>query len=314
MAKSVWAVGGGKGGTGKSLVSAGLGYYLSISGRDTVLIDADFGAPNLHTFFGLKKGHPDMGDFISNRVANLEEVAVRLDPGRLRLIKGTENVMFTANINHYRKLRLLRQIRRLDAGHIILDLGTGTAFNTLDFFLSTDPGIIVIAPEPTAIENSILFLKSCIIRVLKLYLEHFGQDGLLTRLETYMTNDSSTLYGFFQSISEEDRAFSATLFRGLKNFRPCLVVNKTRSAADEALGRSLADAMRKFLLIDIKYLGAVPYDERIGSCLTDFKLFFREYPDAPAAEAVRRLASELAHSAEFTTRPSPGAGPGEVTV
>ncbi len=314
LAKSVWAVGGGKGGTGKSLVSAGLGYYLSTAGRDTVLIDADFGAPNLHTFFGLKKGRPDLGDFISNRVATLDEAAIRLEPGRLRLIKGTEDIMFTANLNHYRKLRILRQVRRLETGHVIMDLGTGSAFNTLDFFLSADPGIVVIAPEATAIENCILFLKSCIVRVLKLYLEHFKQEGLLGRLEAYMTDESSTLYGFFQSLRNEDQAFGATLYRCLRHFRPCLVINKARTPADEAIGRSLADAMRKFLLIDIKYLGSVPYDDRVGPCLNDFKLFYREYPDAPAAEAVRRIASELAHSAEFTTRPSPAAGPGQTAV
>jgi len=311
MAKKIWAVGGGKGGTGKSLITAGLGYHLAAAGHRTILIDADFGAPNLHTFFGLKNERPDIGDFIMNRAGTLAETAIPVDGTGLKLIKGTENVLFTANLNHYRKLRFLRQVRHIEADQVVLDLGTGTAFNMLDFFLSADPGIIVIAPEPTSVENSVLFLKSCIIRMLKLYLDHFKKAGLQARIESYMTNNSNTLYGFFQSVMEEDRTFGLTLYRCLKTFRPCLIVNKARSARDEDLGRSLAGALRKFLVIDIQYLGAVPFDGRIEDSLRDFKLFFSEYPDAPASEAIRRIASRLVHSAEFTTRPAPAAGPGQ---
>lgn len=311
MSKKVWAVAGGKGGTGKSLISTGLGHYLSAAGRDVVLLDADFGAPNLHTFFGIKGGHPDIGDFISNRVLSLDEAAVKAGPDNLRLIKGTENVMFTANLNHYKKLKILRQVRRMESEFVILDIGTGTAFNTLDFFLSADPGLLVVTPEPTAIENCILFLKSCIIRVLKLYLEHFNQPILQAKLDAYMNNNTRTLYGFFQSVKDSDPALGSVLIRCLNNFRPSLIVNKTRTPADEALGRSFADAMRKFLMIDIGYLGSVPYDPRIEDSLKNFRMFFREFPDAPASEAVRRLASHLLHSAEFVSRPdAPAARPG----
>ena len=44
----VWAVGGGKGGTGKSLVAASLGIHLAQMGRRVILVDGDLGAPNLH--------------------------------------------------------------------------------------------------------------------------------------------------------------------------------------------------------------------------------------------------------------------------
>jgi flagellar biosynthesis protein FlhG len=42
--KFTWAIGGGKGGTGKSFLTASLGIQLARLGRNTVIVDADLGA------------------------------------------------------------------------------------------------------------------------------------------------------------------------------------------------------------------------------------------------------------------------------
>jgi flagellar biosynthesis protein FlhG len=43
-----FAVGGGKGGTGKSLIAASIGICLANRGNDVLLVDADLGTANLH--------------------------------------------------------------------------------------------------------------------------------------------------------------------------------------------------------------------------------------------------------------------------
>lgn len=305
MDKRIWAIGGGKGGTGKSFVAASLGLHLASLDREVVLVDADLGAPNLHTLLGLKAGHPDLGDFLTNRVPSLEEAAVGTPFRHLRLVKGTENILFVANINHYKKLRLLRHLRQAAAPTVILDLGTGSSFNTLDFFLSADPGIVVATPEPTAIENTYLFLKSCIMRVLKLYMDHYKIRDLHQRMLEQIEKNSQSLYGFFRSLMESDRAYGTILYRALRGFRPCLVMNKTRDERDVLLGRSVADVARKYLLIDMKYLGALPYDEDVQTSLRGLRPFYVDHRDSAAARAVRQIAEELAYSIEFTLRTPP---------
>jgi len=305
MVTRIWAVGGGKGGTGKSFVSASLGLHLASLGHDVLCIDADLGGPNLHTLLGMKNGHPDLGDFLTNKIPTLEETAVETPFRGLRIIRGTENILFIANLNHFKKLRLLRQIRQLKAQDIILDLGTGSAFNTLDFFLSADPGIIVATPEPTAIENSYLFLKSCIMRVLKLYMDHFGIPELHQKMLDQIEKNSQSLYGFFKSLMETDRSYGTVLYRALRNFRPCLIMNKARDERDVLLGRSMADVARKYLLIDLHYLGAIPYDDRVHSSLRSLRPFYAAHKDSDAAKAVREAAEELAYSVEFSHRTPP---------
>lgn len=302
MDKRIWAIGGGKGGTGKSFVAASLGLHLASLDRDIVLVDLDLGAPNLHTLLGVKSSHPDLGDFLTGRVASLEEAASPTPWGSLRIVRGTENILFVANMNHYRKLRLLRQIRQLRAQNVILDLGTGSAYNTLDFFLSANPGVVVITPEPTAIENAYLFLKSCIMRVLKLYMDHYKIPDLHRKMLDQIEKNSQSLYAFFRSLIDSDRSYGTILYRALRNFRPCLVMNRCRDERDVLLGRSVADVARRYLLIDMKYLGSVPNDDQVQASLRGLRPFVLEHKDSAAARAIRQMSEELAYSIEFTMR------------
>ncbi len=305
MDKRIWAIGGGKGGTGKSFIAANLGLHLASLDREVVLIDADLGAPNLHTLLGMKPSHPDLGDFLTGAVPALEGVAVETPYRNLRLVRGSENILFVANLAHYRKLRLLRQIRQLPTPNVILDLGTGSSFNTLDFFLSANPGVVVTTPDPTAIENTYLFLKSCIMRVLKLYMDHYKIRDLHQKMLDQIEKNSQSLYGFFKSLMETDRSYGTILYRALRGFRPCLVMNKTRDQKDALLGRSVADVVRKYLLIDMKYLGAVPFDEDVHDSLRALRPYYPDHRSSAAAKAIRQMSEELAYSIEFTLRTPP---------
>ena len=55
MTPRVVAIGGGKGGVGKSLVAANVGIFLATLGKRVILVDGSFGAPNLHIFAGVPR-------------------------------------------------------------------------------------------------------------------------------------------------------------------------------------------------------------------------------------------------------------------
>src|SRR5579859_5262323 len=48
------AIGGGRGGVGKSLVAVNLAVYFAQLGKSVVLVDADGAGANLHSHFGLR--------------------------------------------------------------------------------------------------------------------------------------------------------------------------------------------------------------------------------------------------------------------
>ena len=62
---NIIAVGGGKGGIGKSIVCTNLAIGMALSGQKVVLIDTDFGASNLHALLGINNPAHGFQDFFN---------------------------------------------------------------------------------------------------------------------------------------------------------------------------------------------------------------------------------------------------------
>ena len=162
----VWAVGGGKGGIGKSFLVANLATVAARSGKRVILIDADLGGANLHTCLGVRAGERvSLSDYFEDRVLELDKVAIETpvpgpapDPRRDRPHRqGGDHRTSSAR-------QLLRAVRQLPADLVIFDLAAGTDRSTIDFFLEADEGFVVTTPEPTAIENAYAFLRAAFYR------------------------------------------------------------------------------------------------------------------------------------------------------
>jgi flagellar biosynthesis protein FlhG len=163
-ARRVIAIGGGKGGIGKSLVAVNLAIELARREERVVLVDADLGGANLHTCLGIDLPRRTLSDFIERRAQRIEDVVTPTGIPGLGLISGAMDHLDAANPKYAQKMRLMRSIQSLDVDHVILDLGAGTHLNVLDLFLVSDHGILVLVPEPTAVENVYRFVKAAFWR------------------------------------------------------------------------------------------------------------------------------------------------------
>ena len=72
--QKIWAVGGGKGGVGKSLVTANLSICLALMGHKVITVDLDLGGANLHTCLGVKIPDKTLTDYINKKSKNLNEL------------------------------------------------------------------------------------------------------------------------------------------------------------------------------------------------------------------------------------------------
>ena len=70
----IWAIGGGKGGAGKSVVSTVMAFWLARIGKRTVLVDVDLGGANLHTLLGIKSPSKTLNDFITRKFEIVEDI------------------------------------------------------------------------------------------------------------------------------------------------------------------------------------------------------------------------------------------------
>jgi flagellar biosynthesis protein FlhG len=173
------AIGGGKGGIGKSLVAVTLGIELVRRGLRVVLVDCDLGGANLHSFLGMEYPRETLSDFVLRRVESLSQLVITTPVPGLGLVSGARNAIQVANPMHQQKLRLLRAVAKLDADVAILDLGAGTHYNVVDFFLQAHHGILVIVPEPTSVENAYRFLKAAFLRRVRSVDASFGIRDLI---------------------------------------------------------------------------------------------------------------------------------------
>ena len=119
---------------------------------------------------------------------------------------------------------------------------------------------------------------------------------MLRRLLEQIEKNSNSLYAFFQMLIDEDKNYAHVLYRALKTFKPLLVLNMARNERDKLLGESIAMVTRKHLLLDLTFLGTVPYDARIHDCLIERTPFPAAHPDSEAAASFRRIAEDLAAS------------------
>ena len=131
----VVAVGGGKGGIGKSLVSANMAVSLAQSGKQVVLLDADLGGANLHTYLGMQPPKRTLSEFVSRQAEHLDELITPTNVPNLGLISGALDALGAANLKYNEKVRLLREILRLKVDVVVVDLG-GRHGGARDRFIS----------------------------------------------------------------------------------------------------------------------------------------------------------------------------------
>lgn len=292
--RQIWSVGGGKGGIGKSLLAAALGWQLARMGKRVILVDADLGGANLHTCLGLASPERTLGDFIRRRAERIEDVLVDTGFPLLRLISGASDFLGAANIKYPQKVRVLNRIRALEVDVVLLDLGAGTSYNVIDFFLVSDLGLLTVVPEPTSVENAYRFIKSALYRRLR---NAAANEEVRQTVETAL--DAKNPLGIRTPMDllaavQKGHPEAAEAFRAeLAAFRPRFVVNQVRDEADQAIGHQLVAACARHLGVRSTYAGFVRYDEAVWRSVRQRRLFMAAAPQSPAAEDVARMARSL---------------------
>jgi flagellar biosynthesis protein FlhG len=290
----VWAIGGGKGGTGKSLVAASFGIHLAEMGRRVVLVDGDLGTANAHTFLGMAPPEVALGDFIERRVTSLDDVAVETSVPRLRLISGAGNRFDAESLKYFQKVRLLKLILDLRADVVLVDLGAGTSLNVLDLFCIADRGVVVILPEPTSIENGYRFMMAAFRRRLRRLGRALGfqasVDAVLHARRSPMRDRPREI---LEELAHLDTVAAGSMQSHLQMYLPHLIINQARVHDDALLGDAMRVICDRFLGLPIHFAGAIPYDPVLVRTIKSRRPLLVEYPRSGTAESFRSAAEEI---------------------
>lgn len=292
--KQIWSVGGGKGGVGKSLIASSLAISLTRMGHKVVAIDLDLGGANLHTTLGVDLPKQTLSDFLNQRVTQISDLVVPSGIPHLSLISGAQDAIGVTNIKPSQKIELLKNLKQLEADYLIFDLGAGTSFNTLDFFLFSDVGLITLLPEPTSIENSYRFIKSAYYR----YLMH-RQTLVEIRPLIEMAMDPKNPLGIkspsdlFREVNRANPEAGMKLKKEIEKFRPHLIINQTRTQTDIDIGTSVKTVCKKYFGIDMDYIGYLDYDSSVWQAVRRKRPIMLEFPNSRLVSSIDQIAQTI---------------------
>ncbi len=288
---TIVAFGGGKGGVGKTSLTAGLGLCLAAMGQSVILVDGDLGGANLSTALGAPEAKRTSVDFFIRREAALKDLVMPTRFRNLLYISGQSGVLGLANPKYSQKLRFINQLKRLDADFVLLDLGAGTTYDTLDFFLSSDRGVLITCPDPLSLDKTYGFLKTATYR--SIARSSAGDLVVYRHLEQMAARAFRPTIDQFLTELEAESPESCALVRKRLYENPVgLILNMVMHRGEVRDAHKLiADASRK-IGVALEFLGLVAFDPSVRLSIRKQAPFVVDRPKSKASRDVLKIAFE----------------------
>lgn len=154
----VIAVTGGKGGVGKTTVSANLAIALADRGRRVLVLDADLGLANIDVLLGLQPrwnlSHVLAGEH------SLDEIMVD-GPKGIRIVPASSGVGRMANLGALEHAGLVRAFSELQApvDVLLVDTAAGLHDSVLTFARAAQHALVVVCDEPASLTDAYALIK-----------------------------------------------------------------------------------------------------------------------------------------------------------
>lgn len=154
----VYAITSGKGGVGKTAVTANVGVSLAKLGKKVLILDADLGLANIDVVFGLAPrynlnhffaGEQDLADILAD------------GPHGIKILPAGSGVQNFTRLDSQQKLKLLDGLDMMNNAFdfVLIDTEAGISENVTYFNTAAQEILIVTTPEPTAITDAYALMK-----------------------------------------------------------------------------------------------------------------------------------------------------------
>ena len=294
-------VASGKGGVGKSLLSANLAIALGQAGKKVLLVDLDLGASNLHLVIGQTSPKTGIGTYLTGQ-SSFDEIISPTDYENVYFIAGDSEIPGLTSLRASKKNDLIKNFQSKDFDYLILDLGAGTHLTILDMFLLSPQGIIVTAPTVTATLNGYLFLKNIVFRMM------YNTFRKGTPAHEYLENlkkDSASLQRLYipklvEALEKVDPKNTALFKSRMEEFRPRLVLNMIEDPKDADRANKIRRSCQQFLGLNLEHMGVIYRDTLQDKALASRLPVVVYKPQSLVAQGVYRVADKIIHSETLT--------------
>jgi flagellar biosynthesis protein FlhG len=148
----------GKGGVGKTTMTANLAHALAQKGHRVLLFDGDLGMANIDIMFGVKSEHSIMDVLKGEK--EIQEIITPLAPN-ISLIPGGTGIVELNRLNAFERRALVDAVSSLDYqyDYLLIDTAPGIADNVLYLNSAAQVSSVVITPDPSSLADSYALIK-----------------------------------------------------------------------------------------------------------------------------------------------------------
>ncbi len=152
------AVTSGKGGVGKSTMSANLAIGLHQMNKKILLMDADLHLGNIDLIFGIRTDKT-IAD-VAEGNASLEEVIISTGSG-IDILPASSAVLNLIEKEDFVLKKLADAFEKFEHNYdfILIDTGAGISQTVISFLLGSDKVILIVTPDPASITDAYAVIK-----------------------------------------------------------------------------------------------------------------------------------------------------------
>ncbi len=285
-----YAIGSGKGGTGKSFFTSNLAFNFSKHNLKTLIVDLDFEASNIHTYLEMPEQKYSLFDYLNGKMNNLKNIVQKTSYKNLSIITAQSceyrNLTNSVKLNSALDVDLdikkfFENIRSLGFDRVFFDLGPGSRPLAINSFLEADYKIAVTTAEPTSVENLHFFLKKTFSSYLNtLCKKHEFLNELISIQKKKDSLKLKNPSDFIKHLKNNCGDEGLKIALKLEAISPLFIINQCRTPMDFKLGQSLAQASRRYYSFNTSCLGHLSYDEKVWQSIRSMQPLLLSYPQS----------------------------------
>jgi flagellar biosynthesis protein FlhG len=285
----------GKGGVGKSILAANLAVALANSGHSVVAIDLDLGGSNLYSYLGFENTHAGIGDYLISKKGKLIDYLVQTDIPNLKYLAADHRITFLANIAYAQKVKLINEIKNIRADYIIIDLGAGTTFNTLDYFDFSKNGLVITTFEKPAILNTLSFIKNFIHRVALKEIRQYPEiNGDINKaLKNITGDDYLTINEIIEIVNKADAALASKIVAITRSYQPRIIFNRGEHPDQLEIINHMQSSIRKYLSVDLCFFGFLFEEDSAKLSSNNGSILLKKYPESILSKGIIEISRRI---------------------
>ncbi|MEJ2033188.1 MAG: hypothetical protein P8Y63_09150 [Deltaproteobacteria bacterium] len=190
----------------------------------------------------------------------------------------------------------MKELYRLPARFLLLDLGAGSSFNTLNLFGMTRRAAIVTTFDTPAVMNFLMFLRNFMFRLITGLIKPQNRklfDHLLAAFRQPTNAAPLKVDDLLNMIAKQDEGLAAKVRRTCSEFEPRIIFNMGDRPEDLQLWPKLQKIMRQNLSLDGACFGFVYFDNKARRMTQQKGILLERHPESPAARCIADLAGRI---------------------